>query len=100
MLIIMAIEHLIAGVIDRSTGRAHHPDDIPGYIGNRRRVGHGQGYPSSKTGFIEYHGLTDNLNGPPHERALAAAKRKLASGPSSRHYQKMSEEYKRPPAGY
>lgn len=93
------IEHLRAGTIEKTTGRTHHPDEIEGYTGNRRRVGHGQAYPSSKTGLVEYHGLTDGLTDQSHEKAIDSAKRKLGGLPSAR-FQKMSEEYKRPPTGY
>ena len=94
----MRIEHLIAGTRERGFGRAHRPEEIPGFTGkSRRRVGHGQAYPSSITGLTEYHGLTDNLTARHHERLIKAAKRRIQR--KNVLFQSMGPEYRRPPAG-
>ena len=102
----MRREHLRAGVQEKETGRAHHSKDIKGYVGEPGWQMHGMRYLArNKKGVVveQEHGISDRLqDGQDHEAVLIrqkAARRSLRQEAVGR-FQKLSNEYLRPPGGY
>lgn len=98
-------EHLRAGTREIVTGRAHHSDKFEGYKGEPAWHMHGMRYFVQKEGEIieEVHGISDGLTDDPDHKAIlkrqrAARKSLVRSGRDN--FQKLPQEYLRPPNGY